>query len=215
MFVHWKIKRKSLSERLKMMWSAVKCYLLLMISVLVVLPTGVFAAQYQDITGATLKNGLRVVIVRNSLAPVATVQINYLAGSDEAPPGFPGMAHAQEHMMFRGSPGLSAGQLSAIIAALGGEFNADTEQTVTQYFQTVPAQYLDIALHIEAIRMRGALGSQKLWERERGAIEQEVVQDLSTLNICSKPGFLQLFLPEHRTNMMPSAHGPPSTKQPG
>jgi zinc protease len=162
-----------------MMWSAVKCYLLLMISVLVVLPTGVFAAQYQDITGATLKNGLRVVIVRNSLAPVATVQINYLAGSDEAPPGFPGMAHAQEHMMFRGSPGLSAGQLSAIIAALGGEFNADTEQTVTQYFQTVPAQYLDIALHIEAIRMRGALDSQKLWERERGAIEQEVVQDLS------------------------------------
>jgi zinc protease len=162
-----------------MMWSAVKCYLLLMISVLVVLPTGVFAAQYQDITGATLKNGLRVVIVRNTLAPVATVQINYLAGSDEAPPGFPGMAHAQEHMMFRGSPGLSAGQLSAIIAALGGEFNADTEQTVTQYFQTVPAQYLDIALHIEAIRMRGALDSQKLWERERGAIEQEVVQDLS------------------------------------
>jgi zinc protease len=162
-----------------MMWSAIKCYLLLMISVLVVLPTGVFAAQYQDITGATLKNGLRVVIVRNTLAPVATVQINYLAGSDEAPPGFPGMAHAQEHMMFRGSPGLSAGQLSAIIAALGGEFNADTEQTVTQYFQTVPAQYLDIALHIEAIRMRGALDSQKLWERERGAIEQEVVQDLS------------------------------------
>jgi zinc protease len=162
-----------------MMWSAVKCYLFLMISVLVVLSTGVFASQYPDITGATLKNGLRVVIVRNTLAPVATVQINYLAGSDEAPPGFPGMAHAQEHMMFRGSPGLSAGQLSAIIAALGGEFNADTEQTVTQYFQTVPAQYLDIALHIEAIRMRGALDSQKLWERERGAIEQEVVQDLS------------------------------------
>jgi zinc protease len=161
------------------MWSAVKCFLLLIISVLMVVPTGVFASQYADITGATLKNGLRVVIVRNTLAPVAAVQINYLAGSDEAPPGFPGMAHAQEHMMFRGSSGLSAGQLAALIAALGGEFNADTQQTVTQYFQTVPAQYLDIALHIEAIRMRGALDSQKLWERERGAIEQEVVQDLS------------------------------------
>ncbi len=53
----------------------------------------------------TLDNGLRVVIVRNTLAPVATVIVNYLVGSNEAPPGFPGMAHAQEHMMFRGSSG--------------------------------------------------------------------------------------------------------------
>jgi zinc protease len=102
-----------------------------------------------------------------------------MVGSNDAPEGFPGMAHAEEHMMFRGSPGLSADQLSNIVAALGGDFNADTQQTVTQYFFTVPSQYLDIALHIESIRMSGGLREQTLWEQERGAIDQEVARDLS------------------------------------
>jgi len=128
---------------------------------------------------ATLKNDLGVVIVRNSLAPVVTTMVNYLVGSNESPAGFPGTAHAQEHMMFRGSPGLSAPQLANIIAAMGGRFDADTQQTITQYFFTVPAEDLELALHIEAIRMREVFDSQELWEEERGAIEQEVAQDLS------------------------------------
>ncbi len=138
------------------------------------------ASEGGDILRATLVNGLRVIIVRNALAPVVTTQINYLAGSNEAPDGFPGMAHAQEHMMFRGSPGLSADQLAAISAGMGGKFDADTQQSVTQYAFTVPGKDLDVALHIEAIRMAGVLDSEALWERERGAIEQEVAQDLSS-----------------------------------
>jgi zinc protease len=128
---------------------------------------------------ATLDNGLQVVVVRNTLAPVATTIMNYLVGSNEAPEGFPGMAHAQEHMMFRGSPGLTAAQLADIVAAMGGQFNADTQQTVTQYFFTVPAEDLEVALHIERIRMGGILDSEKLWQEEKGALEQEVGQDLS------------------------------------
>ena len=81
--------------------------------------------------------------------------------------------------MFRGSPGLSAAQLADITAAMGGRFNAGTSQTITQYFLTVPAEDLDLALHLEAVRMRAVLDSQELWEKERGAIEQEVAQDLS------------------------------------
>ncbi|MGW8325792.1 MAG: M16 family metallopeptidase, partial [Desulfobacterales bacterium] len=134
----------------------------------------------ETVTRATLSNGLKVVIVRNPIAPVVATVVNYKVGSNEAPAGFPGMAHAQEHMMFRGNPGLSAGQLANITAALGGMFNADTQQSVTQYFFTVPEKYLDVALHIEAIRMRGVLDSEKLWDQERRAIEQEVAQDLSS-----------------------------------
>jgi zinc protease len=128
---------------------------------------------------ATLANGLQVVIVPDSLAPAATTVVNYLVGSNESPPGFPGMAHAQEHMMFRGSPGLSADQLAAISAQMGGDFDADTQQTVTQYFFTVPSEDLELALRIEAIRMSGVLDSEALWAQERGAIEQEVARDLS------------------------------------
>ncbi|HEV7137826.1 MAG TPA: pitrilysin family protein [Steroidobacteraceae bacterium] len=127
----------------------------------------------------TLTNGLRVVVVRDPLAPVVATSVNYLVGSDEAPKGFPGTAHAQEHMMFRGSPGLSADQLADIGSVMGGNFNANTRESVTQYLFTVPAEDLNVALHIEAIRMAGALDSASQWKQERGAIEQEVAQDVS------------------------------------
>jgi zinc protease len=141
-------------------------------------------ADSEGVLRATLANGLRVVIVRNTLAPVVSTAVNYLAGSDEAPAGFPGTAHAQEHMMFRGSPGLTADQLADIGSVLGGDFNADTREELTQFLFTVPAEDLDVALHIEALRMRAVLDTPQGWSEERGAIEQEVAQDLS------EPGYL-------------------------
>ncbi|MGH7952205.1 MAG: M16 family metallopeptidase [Limisphaerales bacterium] len=136
-------------------------------------------ARAQDVLRATLTNGLQVVIVRNTLAPVVTTMVNYKVGSDEAPAGFPGMAHATEHMMFRGSPGLSADQLAAISAAFGGDDDADTQQGVTQFFFTTPAENLGVALRVEATRMKDLLPDESLWTKERGAIEQEVAQDHS------------------------------------
>ena len=130
-------------------------------------------------TRATLPNGMRVVIIRNTLAPVVTVEANFMVGGNETPDGFPGMAHAQEHMAFRGCKGMSADQTSAIFALMGGDNNADTQQNITQYFETVPSADVDVALQAEAACMRGIDDSQTEWDQERGAIEQEVARDLS------------------------------------
>ncbi|HEV8022719.1 MAG TPA: pitrilysin family protein [Candidatus Lustribacter sp.] len=130
-----------------------------------------------NVLKATLRNGLQVVIVRNTLAPVASTDLSYLVGSRDDPPDMPGLAHAQEHMMFRGTKNLSTAELGTIATALGGEFNAETSELTTQYQFTVPAADLDAVLRIESDRMRGVLDLQSQWQNERGAIEQEVARD--------------------------------------
>jgi zinc protease len=136
-------------------------------------------AQNANVTRATLDNGLRVVVIRDALAPVATLEENYLVGGNETPAGFPGMAHAQEHMAFRGCTGLTADQIAAIYAQLGGFMDAQTQQNITQYFVTVPTQDLDLAMRIDSSCMSDVEDSQDQWAEERGAIEQEVASDLS------------------------------------
>jgi zinc protease len=130
-----------------------------------------------DVLKATLRNGLVVVIVRNTLAPVVSTDLSYLVGSRDDPADMPGMAHAQEHMMFRGTKNLSTSELGTIATALGGDFNAETSELTTQYQFTVPSADLDAVLRIESDRMRGVLDLQSQWQNERGAIEQEVARD--------------------------------------
>ncbi len=136
-------------------------------------------ADSSAVARATLSNGLRIVVVRDALAPVVTTEMNYLVGSQDDPPDVPGMAHAQEHMMFRGSTGVSGAQIASIAAGLGGDLNGDTQISATQFLFTVPSNALDVVLHVEADRMRGVLDSSDDWNKERGAIEQEVSSDLS------------------------------------
>jgi zinc protease len=146
------------------------------------------ATEETSVTRATLPNGMRVIVIRNPLAPVVSVFENYRVGADETPPGFPGMAHAQEHMIFRGCSGLSADQIAAIFAQLGGDNDADTQQNITQYFETVPASDLNVVLHADSNCMKGAVDSEQEWAQERGAIEQEVARDLSnpTYNLITR-----------------------------
>jgi zinc protease len=130
-----------------------------------------------DVTRATLSNGLRVIVVRDPLAPVVTTMLNYEAGSDEQTTA--GEAHALEHMMFRGSESLSSSQLMDTLSVTGGDFDADTQDAVTQFFFTMPSQYLDFALRLERARATGLSLAPDQWAQERGAITQEVTQDNS------------------------------------
>jgi zinc protease len=134
-------------------------------------------AQSLKVSRATLKNGLQVVVVHDPLAPVVTTMLNYRAGANEQQ--FPGEAHALEHMMFRGTKDISQTQLFEIAQLMGGYYDADTQSEITQYFFSVPSQYLDVALRLEADRMRGALLTEAGWKAESGAIKQEVTQDES------------------------------------
>jgi zinc protease len=159
---------------------------MMVVAVMVVMMVAAMCPSYgqtsgreHEVTKATLDNGLRVVIIRDPLAPVVTIEENYLTGGDDTPNGFPGMAHAQEHMAFRGCSGLTADQIAAIYAQLGGQGNADTQQNITQYFTTVPSADVEVALRVDAACMQDIQDSQEEWAQEKGAIEQEVARDLS------------------------------------
>ncbi|HEY5328346.1 MAG TPA: pitrilysin family protein [Acidobacteriaceae bacterium] len=167
-------------------------------------------AGAQDAKGVvreTLGNGLRVVVIHNSLAPVATVQMNFMVGGNETPAGFPGDAHALEHMAFRGCTGMTADQTAAIYAQLGGQNNADTQQNITQFFATVPAADIDVALHAQASCLRGVDVAPAEWAQEKGAIIQEVQRDLSnpTYKLISR-------LNEDMFAGTPYAHDPLGTR---
>ena len=144
-----------------------------------VLPAAVAAqaAPRVEVTRATLPNGLRIVVLRDRLAPVVTTWLNVDAGSnDEA---FDGLAHAQEHMFYRGSRTLGGPEADQIAGFTGDEDNADTQSEITQYFHLVPAADLDLALHLDASRFAGILDAPRDWLEERGAIEQEVTRNNS------------------------------------
>ncbi|HEV2738767.1 MAG TPA: pitrilysin family protein [Candidatus Elarobacter sp.] len=121
---------------------------------------------------ATLANGMRVILLPNRLAPVATTIVSYGVGSDDDT--MPGIAHATEHMLFRGTTNLSGGQLADIAARMGAEYNAATTFEYTLYYYKLPSPYVDVALRIEADRMSHAAIRAADWATERGAIEQEI-----------------------------------------
>jgi zinc protease len=130
------------------------------------------ATPSSAVTETTLSNGMRVILLPNALAPVATVVTEYGVGSDDDT--VPGIAHATEHMMFRGSSDISETQFADIADRMGADYNAETSNESTYYYFKIPSVYVGVALHLEADRMTGAAMRESDWESERKAIEQEV-----------------------------------------
>ena len=105
-------------------------------------------------TSFTLANGLQVVVVPNRLAPVVTQMVWYRVGSADEVPGKTGLAHYLEHLMFRGTAQIGAGDFSKLIAAQGGNDNAFTSYDYTAYHETVAADRLPMIMQMEADRMQ-------------------------------------------------------------
>jgi zinc protease len=105
-------------------------------------------------------NGLQVLLLRNTVAPVATFAIVYHVGSRNEAVGYTGATHLLEHLMFKGTAEYDREKgtaVAAVLEAIGARFNATTWFDRTNYYETVPSDALEIALRIEASRMRGAL----------------------------------------------------------
>jgi zinc protease len=142
-------------------------------------PLGASAQQQTAIENGverTLANGLRVVVVEDHAAPVAQVQIWYRFGALDETPGKTGLAHALEHMMFRGTHDVSSAGIDDMSARLGADINAETENELTHFYFVVPSDRVDTIVHFEADRMRGLALDPAAWNLERGAVLEEYAE---------------------------------------
>ena len=129
-----------------------------------------FALEVQE---HRLANGMKVLLVESPKAPVVTVQIWYKVGSRNEVMGRAGLSHMLEHMMFKGTPKYPKGTFSRLIKKNGGHDNAFTSQDFTAYFENLAADKVELALELEADRLRGLLLDEKEFQLEREVVKEE------------------------------------------
>ncbi|SDX90926.1 Predicted Zn-dependent peptidase [Micromonospora pattaloongensis] len=122
-----------------------------------------------------LDNGLRVTVSQDRSAPVVAVNLWYDVGSRHEPHGCTGFAHLFEHLMFEGSVHVAKSEHMQLIQGAGGSLNATTNPDRTNYFETVPAEHLALALWLEADRMGGLVPalSQETLDNQREVVKNE------------------------------------------
>jgi zinc protease len=120
-----------------------------------------------------LKNGLRVITVEDHSAPVIAIDITYNVGSRNERQGRTGFAHLFEHMMFKGSKNVGTGEHFYLVFNNGGTMNGTTNEDRTTYFEALPANQLDLALFLEADRMRSLVIDKGNLDNQRNAVQEE------------------------------------------
>lgn len=121
----------------------------------------------------TLGNGLRVILSEDRSTPIVTIDLWYDVGSRNERAGRSGFAHLFEHMMFQGSANVGKGEHFQLLERAGGTMNATTSEDRTNYHQTVPANRLNLALWLEADRMRSLAVTAENFENQREAVKEE------------------------------------------
>ncbi len=125
------------------------------------------------ITQVTLKNGMKVMLKEIHTAPIISSWIWYRVGSRDEPTGKTGISHWTEHMQFKGTKKFPANVLDKAISREGGRWNASTSHDSTRYFETMPADKIDLALQLEADRMTNSIFDAKEVASERTVIISE------------------------------------------
>ena len=124
-------------------------------------------------TDVKLKNGLRVIISEDHTAPTFSVAVNYFVGSADEKARRTGFAHLFEHMMFKGSENVGPGEHPALIFSNGGNMNGTTNNDRTLYYETLPANQLELALFLEGDRMRSLDINKLNLDNQKGAVQEE------------------------------------------
>jgi predicted Zn-dependent peptidase len=130
----------------------------------------------------TLDNGLRVVLSEDHSVPVVAVVVLYDVGARNEPHGRTGFAHLFEHMMFQGSANVKKGEFYTYVEDNGGVLNGMTSSDFTIYFEVMPSNQLELALWLEADRMRSLQVNQENLDNQR-----EVVKEEKRLRVDNQP----------------------------
>jgi zinc protease len=142
------------------------------------LPEGIkFVVAEDGIEEYRLENGMKVLLVENRVAPVVTVMVVYRVGSRNEATGHTGATHLLEHMMFKGTPTFNKGkktQIAATLQRIGASFNATTWYDRTNYFETVPSEQMELAIKLEADRMRNSYVADKDRQSEMTVVRNEL-----------------------------------------
>ena len=121
----------------------------------------------------TLPNGLRVLYSEDHSTPIVSVDVWYNTGSRNERPGRSGFAHLFEHMMFEGSAHVKKGEHFQLISRAGGSENGSTAEDRTNYYETLPSNRLNLALWLEADRMRSLAITDEHFQNQRETVKEE------------------------------------------
>jgi zinc protease len=121
----------------------------------------------------TLDNGLKVLVKQDKRAPIAVVQLWYRVGTSYEHEGITGLSHALEHMMFKGTKNHKSGQFEVILSKNGARNNAFTSQDYTAYYEILAKDRIEVALELEADRMRNLILDPDEFKKEIEVVKEE------------------------------------------
>ena len=156
-----------------------------------------------DVARATLGNGLRVVVAPDRSSPVVAVAVYYDVGIRSEPEGRTGFAHLFEHLMFQGSASLGKTEHFTYVQGSGGTLNGSTHLDYTNYYEVLPSSATELAMFLEADRMRSVALTQENLENQVAVVQNEI-----RVNVLNRPygGFPWILLPPVLYRTFANAH---------